>query len=645
MAYAYPLSLVRPAIKVVVVFYLSIHVQMVFSQAHPKAISYYQKAQKELAKKNIEKATSLLDKSLAFDPNYIEAHLSLYRIYLDQERYDNALKHVGTASALVSKDQPNLLFNAGKLAIQIGDYNSTKKYLTQYLALKSKDTVTRKKATHYIQTAEYATMNLSSPVPYEPKSLGPSINTEIPEYLPSINGMNTTLVFTRRAKGQEDLWISNRADKNTAWGPSKAWPQNTSSNEGAHMISADGKTMMFTRCGGSDGYGSCDLYSSEWRTSTWSKPINIGPNINTNAWESQPALSANGKLLYFVSDRAGGFGGYDIWMSRKTTKGWGKPENAGANINTSWDELSPFIHPDDRHLYFRSNGWQGYGSIDLFVSTKETGEYWSTPINLGYPLNDHQDQGAMVVALDGKTAILTHQKINLQNQLLSSDLVEIQLPPFASSSDCIFLNGKVKNAMTSEPIAKASITILDAELGRIRDTLYSDRDGEFLIIVPRNRVYQIIGQADSFDFFSDRLTIAEHISGRYQYDMLLNKVITNNAFVLDKPRVLKNVLFEFGSSKLLAESTHELDVLYHFLRSNPTLKATIDGHTDNIGTPEKNKILSIDRARQVNDYLISKQIHFDRLTYRGFGDQVPLVTNTTEENRAINRRVEIKLSK
>lgn len=613
-------------------------------QVSPKAIKNFQKAQKELAESKSESAVQYLEKALTTDPDYKEAHLALYQIHLTYNRGEKALHHISAAAKLIGKGQPNLLYNSGKLALQIGQYQKAQTYLDQYLEL-SKDSITRNIARRYIHTIQYALQGMTRSVIYDPKPLGSAINTDASEYLPSVNASNLTMLFTRRFRNQEDLWVASRPHVDSSWIHTKPWSQNTVNNEGAHVISADGKTIVFTRCEGPDGYGSCDLYSSALIKGVWSKPLNMGSVINTRYWESQPSLSANGRLLYFVSDRPGGIGGFDIWWSSKSTRGWSRPRPASTTINTPFHELSPSLHPDGIHLYLRSDGWTGYGSLDLFVATKQSDGTWSIPVNLGYPINDHQDQGAMVVTLDGKYGILSDQKISLQNQLLSSDLVSFLLPENVQALPCMFLSGQVMVSGSGLPIPDARIAVYNAAGTVSIDTIYADREGEFLMVLPRDQTVQLICQADSFDFYSDRIYTSPDAAGIYKYDVHLTRVISKEDIRIGQPIVLKNVLFEFGTSIFVKGAEHELNVLQQFLSANPTLHASIEGHTDNVGSPDRNQILSVDRAKAVFDYLIGHKVAAVRLNYRGFGDTKPLVANENEALRAVNRRVEIHLSK
>ncbi|MEP7266473.1 MAG: OmpA family protein [Saprospiraceae bacterium] len=625
-----------------VVFFLSIFNSSLQGQVSSKALKYFNKAKKEISKNRIDKAVHYLEESLAIQPGYKEVNLQLYQIYMDKGDSQKALGYLLTASKNAGNDKPNLLYNLSKLALAVGDYEKAKTAATEYINLNTKDSSTRRQARHILESSDYSISHISNPVPYHPTLLSKNINTEMPEYLPSLDATGNTLVFTRRINGNEDLFFTRK--QNNEWSSAFPWSQNTIQNEGAHTISADGKTIVFTRCNMSDGYGSCDLYISELSAGKWSKPVNMGYIVNSKFWESQPCLSANGKAIYFASDRPGGFGGYDIWRSSKQNQKWSHPVNLGQRINTEWDELSPSYHPDGTHIYFRSNGKPGFGSFDLFVSSMNEKGEWTEAENLGFPINDYRDQGAMVVALDGSTAYLSDQKISFKNELLESNISTFDLPEKGSSQPCIFLKGRTLDRKTMEAIPHTSILFSSSWSNSIADTIRSDMDGEFLLVLPIGNVYKVYASAANFEFFSDRIQTNTTTTSNIKYDILLSKISPNEPYVSEKPIRLSNVIFETGSAILQSESFSELDRLLNFLGEYPQLTIEINGHTDNIGSAESNLTLSIARAKAVYDYFVRHEIDMNRLQYNGYGDTQPVAENTTEQGRALNRRVELILS-
>jgi hypothetical protein len=236
--------------------------------------------------------------------------------------------------------------------------------------------------------------------------MGDSINTNVSEYFPTITLDGKTLVFTRRVNHfNEDFFEAIKGDDHWSKSTVLLGNINTNMNEGAQNISQDGQWLIFTGCNFPDGYGSCDLYISYLTKDGWSTPENLGNRINTEFWESAPSLSPDKRDLYFESHKPGGYGGGDIYVSHRTSGGrWSEPENLGPTINTAGDEGAPFIHADNQTLYFTSNGHQGYGGDDLFLSRKTDKGTWGIPENLGYPINTIENEGSLVIAADGLTA-------------------------------------------------------------------------------------------------------------------------------------------------------------------------------------------------------------------------------------------------
>src|SRR5690606_16785029 len=243
---------------------------------------------------------------------------------------------------------------------------------------------------------------------------GPAINSPYDEYFPRLTADYRHIIFTRKENNRENFYESTQ-DSSGEWQTASLSQGDINSelyNEGAHCISPDGKYLFFTGCNRPDGLGSCDIYVSRREGNFWGAPFNIGAPINSGGWEAQPALAADGRTLYFVSNRGGGQGGYDIWKSTLEGDGqWGAPVNLGPAVNTRYDESSPYIHADNRTLYFASNGWPGFGEKDIFRSQLDsTGKWQKPPVNLGYPINDHHEQSALTVSMNGKQAFFSTRR-------------------------------------------------------------------------------------------------------------------------------------------------------------------------------------------------------------------------------------------
>lgn len=363
-----------------------------YSVDNKKAVAEFEKGQQMLDMQP-DKALDHFAKALKVEPNFAEVRLTMADWYLKHDSLDRA------------EEQLQAFLRFGK--------NKFKRWATG--------------AEHDLECIAFRRKALANPVPFKPENMGAGVNSADDEYLPTLTADGKTLIFTRynRPSMAEDFFQSRLIDGKWGKAVRMAQPLNSDENEGAGCISQDGRILYFTACGRKDGAGRCDLYISYRKAGGWSVPQNLGPAVNTSAWESQPCLSIDGKTLYFVSNREGGQGGMDIWRSTLEEGRWSKPENMGPGINTAGDEKSPFVSFDDQRLYFSSNGRVGMGGLDLFVCSRTEAGTWGEPQNLGYPINTGGDESSLIVSPDGQTAIFSSDKFGGQGGL---DLYSFALP-------------------------------------------------------------------------------------------------------------------------------------------------------------------------------------------------------------------------
>jgi outer membrane protein OmpA-like peptidoglycan-associated protein len=483
---------------------------------------------------------------------------------------------------------------------------------------------------------EYAKQHPSKNYVFEPKNLGDSINTEYGEYYPSITIDGKKLIFTRRIKSDEDFYECTLL--NGKW--SKAVPLegmvNTNLNEGAQNISQDGEWIIFTGCNYPEGQGSCDLYISYKTVKGWLEPTNLGPNINTDFWESSPSLSPDKRDLYFSSDQPGGYGGRDIWVAHRNENGkWSRPENLGPDINTNGNEGSAFMYADNQTLFFNSNGHPGYGQTDLFFTKKQADSSWSTPVNLGYPVNTINDEGSLIVAPDGTTAYYASDPSDSRGAL---DLYSFQLREDIRPPKTLWVKGKVYDSKTKLGLP-SSVELTDINSQRLVSKVQTDELGNYLTTLPIGNNYAFNVNRKGYLFYSENYDLTNgNIDSVFQADIPLQPIETGAIIIL------KNIFFDTKMTELKPASIAELNKVLQLMLDNPTLKILITGHTDNIGKPQDNFTLSNGRALSVINYLLaSKQIEKNRLQYKGLGATKPVADNTTEQGRAINRRTELNV--
>ena len=444
------------------------------------------------------------------------------------------------------------------------------------------------------------------------------------------------MVFTRRIKNfNEDFYYSWK--KNNEWDIAKPMEGNvnTPQNEGAQNISQDGQWLVFTGCNRPDGFGGCDIYISYLTPQGWSEAMNLGSKINSDQWESQPCLSPDKRDLYFTSTRFGGYGGSDIYVSHLQPNGrWSEPENLGPEINTTGNEASPFIHADNQTLYFTSNGLQGYGNNDLFYTRKGPGGVWSKPVNLGYPINTISDEGTLFIAADGKTAYYASDRSDSHGGL---DIYSFELREDVRPYKTLWVKGQVFDKKTTKGLPSA-VELIDLATKQIITKVQTDELGNYLITLPVGKDYAFNVNRKGYLFYSDNFLMSSRSpDSTYEKNIPLQPIEANATIVL------KNIFFDVNKFELKPESQVELDKLVQLLNENPTIKIEISGHTDNVGKPADNLILSNNRAKAVVNYLVNKNIAAQRLTSKGYGETKPVADNKTDEGRAMNRRTEVKV--
>ncbi|CAN5394549.1 hypothetical protein BH10BAC4_BH10BAC4_03520 [soil metagenome] len=361
---------------------LSLHAQPMLSTKNKKAIELYTEADNFRVRGQYKEALSLLDQAIDKDANFSEAYFRKALIYKSLRGYkkSNELYLKGLSLNVDQKKQKAYFFELGENYLLEGEYEKASQFLDRYLDAEIMNKAKIEQASMWKRNAQYALRNIKMASQFKPHELSDTVNAFAMQYFPVLTADEHELIFTRRSGGRddddEDLVVC-RKDADGKWMKPVSVSANINSrfNEGTCSISADGRQLIFTSCVGRRGYGSCDLFESRKVGEEWTKPVNLGPEVNSPAWESQPSLSADGRMLFFVSDRRGGAGNKDIYLSYKLDENrWSRAENLGNQVNTPYEEISPFIHVNGRTLFFASNGKPGFGGCDIFRSERENGQ-------------------------------------------------------------------------------------------------------------------------------------------------------------------------------------------------------------------------------------------------------------------------------
>jgi outer membrane protein OmpA-like peptidoglycan-associated protein/tetratricopeptide (TPR) repeat protein len=607
-------------------------------KVNSKAQFVYSGAIDALREGNMVQGKQLLHKALGLDPKFLDAYLSLGGACGQMKQYDSAVYYYHKALNLDTAYTSEFYLPYSINLAGLGNFEEAQAAIARFLQIPNLDSRSIKSAEYRKSTYDFAIAHQQkfggSTEGFSPRNLGDSINSPRSEYYPSFTINDSILVFTRRGEGiREDFYKSVRI--NGVY--SRAKPLEGSLNEqpskGGLMISQDGDWLIFAGNFGGAGYGDFDLYICYATPQGWSEPFNMEGNVNTEFWESSPSLSPDKQVLYFSSNRAGGFGGKDLYYSQRQASGkWGPAQNMGPNFNTPADELAPFIHADNQTLYFTSGGHPGYGGSDTYVSRKGPGGDWSIPQNLGYPVNTIDDDGSLSISADGKTAFFSSVRGDGRGAL---DLYSFELPAYARPLQTIWVTGNVQDAQTKKGLP-ALVDLVDMSTGNVLEKVMTNETGDYLITLPLGKDYSFTVNRKGYLFYSDRFLLSgKNADSVYEKNILLQPIAVNSTIEL------KDILFETNSFKLQPVSFVELDKLVQLMKENPTLKVQINGHTDNVGKPADNLLLSTNRAKAVVDYLISKGIDKTRLNAKGFGAAKPIADNTTEAGRAKNRRTEL----
>lgn len=605
------------------------------SSTSKRAINFYSQARNTISP---EDAIMFAQQAIEVDSTFTEAYWFL------ADRLRDAGMAEGEKNVLIAASQKttyridDTLYKLSNVFYKNGEYENAIKTIER-----ASEKLSPQKKERILSKSNVALKLKNNPVPYDPKALS-GVNTSYDDYWPSfsLNGkvFSTTVLIADKTKSnlewnEEIYWCFQ--DSTGAWRQAEniGYPTNTEENEGSQSFSADGRYMFFVACDKPDTKGGCDIYYSIFDGKNWSLPYHAGEPLNTRYWETNPCLSADGRELFFASNRPGGKGKKDIWECVVTrlsdgTLRFSNPINLSDSINTPEDEFSPFIHPDGRTLYFATNGRDGLGGYDIFMSKRNENYEWSSPKNLGYPINTHKDEYGFVVDSKGEKAYFSSEV----DPEKGKDIFEIELYAQARPEAMNYFSGIVRETESQRPlIANVEISDVDTEKKYIIPT---NDFGAFSTYLPIDKEYAINVHKKNFIMYSQTI-LPQHLSDQRLF-------INLDSIVIGRSLILKNISFETDSYLLTEKSAPELQAIFEFMQNNPQISIEIIGHTDNIGSEQYNLELSQNRAEEVKRFLCSKGVLASRIKCIGKGESEPLMSNDTEEGRALNRRTELKIT-
>ncbi len=475
-----------------------------------------------------------------------------------------------------------------------------------------------------------------------PVKLSTTVNSNYPDYMPALNPKGSKLYFTSKRlggikeeastekEGDEDVYVIEKL--NGQWGAPQLLPEpiNSGNHEGAACFSADGQLMVYTACGREGGIGNCDLYISTLEGNDWTKPVNLGNVVNSSEWDSQPTISYDGNRIIFTSSRPGGYGSEDLYMTeRNQFSEWGPPMNLGGMVNTPFSDSSPFLSQDGKTLYFASLGHPGYGDSDVFKTVFENGK-WSTPVNMGRPLNTEGKDSYFTIGGSGEVGFIASDGANQQ-----LDLFEVAIPEEMRPKPTVVVEGTVTNAKT-KALVGAYVMVEDLNTSELIAVSKSNSaTGKYLVVLPAGKTYSVSANKEGFFFHSERFDVPATSSYQEIKKDIELKPIEKGAKV-----VLNNIFFETGKATLSPQSRVELEKAIDLMKVNPSMVIEVGGHTDNVGEDALNMKLSHERSKSVREYLVNGGIAATRIQAKGYGESNPIASNDNDEGRKSNRRTE-----
>lgn len=456
-----------------------------------------------------------------------------------------------------------------------------------------------------------------------------AINTNREEYAPILSADGRSLYLCKNSAGSEDIYVSQMDEQGNWSAPQPVTGWNTpNGSEAPESISADGNTFYIFKGG--------KFFTSKKNTSGWSAPEAMPDPFNTFRWQADLSISGDGKAILFAA-ASSSFGNQDIYVCLQREDGsWSEPVSLGEDINTLRSDRSPFIHPDGKTLYFSSEGHDGFGSSDIYIAKRldDTWTRWSKPLNLGPAFNTRGNDWGFRVSTDGSFA---YYSANLSG---NADIVRCKLPKEISPDKVATISGKVTD--TNDVPLDAEILWEDLSTGKVVQTTRSNpATGEFFAVLPERKRYGYTARKPGYFPQSGNVDMRTELS-EVRLPEPIRLATIENMKTEDISLPLNNLFFETAKYELQPESFPELNRLADLLQSE-NLRIEVQGHTDNVGNEAGNQALSENRAKSVRAYLIERGCNAVSITSKGFGESKPKASNDTEEGRAQNRRVEIRV--
>jgi len=683
-------SMVR--IKTIIFIFLGIipFMSSVYSQVAGEEKFYL--ADGYIDNENFDGAINLYQRMLEEDPNNPDINFKLGFCYLNTaHQKDKAIEYIEKSVKDVGKKKKKNTEYLEHSFYLAKAYQANYRFndaLNQYIELKKQtnnkqliDIIDKE-----ISKCQEGNILHDNPVLFTSINLGETINSEFTDHSPVLSADEQVLIFTSRRplSTNAEEGSDGEYDENIfiSYNDSGVWTKpvsiseniNTSEHEASVGLSVDGQRLLIYK---SDEDGS--IYESDLEGETWTLPEKLGPSINTKARETDASLSFDGTQLYFTSDRKGGYGGLDIYVSYRLLNGeWSDAKNLGPGINTSEDERAPFIHPDGITLYFSSKGLGGLGGFDIFSSRHNDFGTWTEPENIGFPINTSSDDIFYITNASRQSSYYASNQASNEASFKiinfgKTDLYRIDLEK-SEAPNMTVMTGKVYICRGKLP--DVSITVMDSKSDTVVGIYTPNtKTGKFLFVLNRGGKYNVIFEAGGIIINEEQLSVPENAAYQQLYkavqipadppcndeelSMMVEQEfagninidnIDENGIVYDESIKAENILFPSNQAQL-SENNSSLNKLAEYLSNNPEAIIEIGAYADASGRAKYNVELSRKRGEVIRDYLVKRNVKPEQAVIIAYGEENPIAFNKNpdgtwnKEGQRYNRRIEFRVLK
>ena len=603
---------------------------------------------------NYRAAIPYYEKVLAKDPNNAKALFNAGISYMSFDK-EKASDYIYKAQKLKPKVSKDVDYWLGRVDHLNYNFDEAIAHYQAYNATLKKNDQRKDELAQLIMHSKNAKVQFNSPKDIFVKNLGPTINTQYSEHSPVISSDDKILIFTSRgdnvtgangkvsdsknksiaADGEyyEDIFEATRIDDENWQKPRSLSGVLNGKGHDASIQLFDNDTKMLMYRNDNNG----DIFVTDKSGGDWTAPKPLDGNINSKAFESDAFITPDGLTIYFSTGKFSEDGTLDLYTATRSAVGsdWGTPRSLGANINTKYDDDSPFLSKDGKTLYFSSRGHNTMGGYDIFKSEyDEAGRKWGPAQNMGYPVNTPDDDSYYRLSPDGSYAYLSSYRIGGYGE---KDIYTINYIKNANIVGKVFSK---KDSTTVIPGVELVFSGQQADKTALSFRDVTKPDGAYQVAVLSGRTYQVAVSKDGKNIETQEfpVPVSTNDSTTLTKNFYIDYIDTTSPGMM----AFRNIYFDTDKYKLRPESITELNNISKVLMANTGMNISIEGHCDSRNTDEYNMVLGQNRAEAAKNYLVKQGIADSRLTTVSYGERRPAAPNDSPENMQLNRRDEFK---